>query len=101
MYLRLFPHLRIHLYVVAGFVLSWGIAFIFVCLFQCTPMAKLWEPELAGKCLDPRPIFVANAVLNFLSDMALLCMPITQIARLQMKTAVKLSVCSMFLIGGL
>lgn len=64
-------------------------------------MAKLWEPELAGKCLDPRPIFVANAVLNFLSDMALLCMPITQVARLQMKTAVKVSVCSMFLIGGL
>lgn len=100
MYLRLFPHLRIHVHVVAAFVSVWGLAFIFVILFQCTPMSKQWEPQLEGHCLDPRPVFVANAALNFLSDMALLCMPITQVMRLQMKTPVKLSICSIFLLGG-
>lgn len=101
MYLRLFPNLRIHVHVVGAFVTAWGVAFIFVCLFQCDPMAKQWEPQMEGKCLDPRPIFVTNAVLNFLSDMALLCMPIMQIFRLQMKTALKVSICSIFVLGGL
>lgn len=101
MYVRLFPRLRRLVYTVGGFVSAWGIAFTFALIFQCNPMQKFWEQQVPGTCLDPRPIFVANAVLNFLSDMALLCMPISQVIKLEVQTSVKVSVCSIFLLGGL
>lgn len=101
MYVRLFPRLRKLVTIVGGFVTAWGIAFVIVLIFQCNPVQKFWEPQLPGTCIDPRPVFVANAILNFFSDIALLCMPITQVIKLEVQRSVKVSVCSIFLLGGL
>lgn len=101
MYVRLFPNLRKLVYVVGGFVAAWGVAFMITLVFQCSPIQKLWQPQIPGTCLDPRPIFVTNAILNFISDIALLCMPITQVIKLEVKPSVKVSVCSIFILGGL
>lgn len=101
LYLRLFPMLKYRVWAVAAFVVAWCISFIFVCLFRCTPMAKVWDPLIEGTCLDPGPVFVTNAALNFASDIALLCMPISQVIKLELKMAVKISLCSVFMLGAL
>ncbi|ORY58905.1 uncharacterized protein BCR38DRAFT_400002 [Pseudomassariella vexata] len=101
MYLRIFPskQFKISAAAIAFVVIGWWIAIVFVCIFQCTPVSKAWLPWSEGKCIDLKASFIGNAIPNILTDVAILCMPIGQVWKLQAKLIQKLSLCFAFLLG--
>lgn len=103
MYRRAFDirSLRIQGYVLGGIVISWAIAIILVCIFQCQPIAKAWDPILDGKCLDLKGSFIGNAVPNIVTDIAILALPIRYVWKMVPDRAMRLQLSVVFLLGSL
>ncbi|CCF44726.1 hypothetical protein CH063_00527 [Colletotrichum higginsianum] len=102
MYCRIFPsrNFKIAAMTLGGITIAWCIAIVFVCIFQCTPVAKAYMPWIDGTCIDLKASFIGNAIPNILTDVAILCLPIGQVWKLQVTLAQRLSLCFMFLLGG-
>ncbi|USP77996.1 hypothetical protein yc1106_05270 [Curvularia clavata] len=103
MYLRIFPtnSFRIGSYILGFVTIAWVIAINFVSIFQCMPVKKAWlGPAIDGTCINLKASFIGNAVPNILTDVAILCMPVAQVLKLQVTTAQRASLLFMFLLGG-
>lgn len=101
LYLRLFPLLKHRIWIIGGYILTFGLVFIIVGLLQCTPMEKIGMPTVEGTCLNVTAIFLANAGLHISSDIALLLLPLTQVVKLKVEPVVKASLVSIFMLGAL
>ncbi|KAJ4287561.1 hypothetical protein N0V90_012264 [Kalmusia sp. IMI 367209] len=102
MYTRIFPtpNFRLGAYTLGFITIGWVIAINCVSIFQCKPIKKAWlGPAIAGTCINLKASFIGNAVPNILTDIAILCMPITQVLKLQMSAAQRASLIFMFLLG--
>ncbi|KAK2052452.1 hypothetical protein LY76DRAFT_491844, partial [Colletotrichum caudatum] len=102
MYCRIFPsrNFRIAAIGIGGITVAWWIAILCVCIFQCTPIEKAYMPFIDGTCIDLKASFIGNAIPNILTDVAILCLPVRQVWKLQATLAQRLSLCFMFLLGG-
>ena len=76
-------------------------AFLIVPAAQCHPRSKIWNMEEPGSCVDINKLYVASAVFNLLSDVAMLSVPIFMIWGLQMSIRRKIGVSAIFATGGL
>ncbi|KAM0197815.1 hypothetical protein ACHAPI_004547 [Fusarium lateritium] len=103
MYLRIFPSRRFRQMsaVIAAVVVGWWIAICAVCIFQCSPVKRAWLPWIDGTCINLKASFIGNAIPNIATDVAILCMPVRQILKLQVNLAQKLSLMVIFLLGSL
>lgn len=100
-YLRIFPgrSFRYVCYSVMGIVAtysSWAIVSGFV---NCIPVAKFWNHELPGNCLDFEAIWFFNAAMNITTDIALLLLPMPLLSKLQLPRMQKLALIGVFAIG--
>ncbi|KAG5772141.1 hypothetical protein H9Q72_001547 [Fusarium xylarioides] len=102
MYLRIFPsrNFRLASALIAAVVIGWWIAICAVCIFQCHPIKKAWMPWLDyGTCINLKASFIGNAIPNIATDIAILCLPVRPILKLQVNMAQKLSLLVIFLLG--
>lgn len=76
-------------------------AFFFMFIFACVPRKKIWNPSIPGKCLDMDPTMIASGVINLVSDLAILVVPLLSISSLQMPTRRKVGVSAIFATGAL
>lgn len=62
MYWRIFPTLstKVGCIIIACLSGMWWIAVGLVSMFQCQPIAKAWNPDLPGHCIDDLAYFVDN-----------------------------------------
>jgi len=67
--------------------------------FLCTPVSKLWKPQLAGKCMDPRTYWLSAAGINIGIDFAVLILPLPAITQLRLPCKQKICMVLMFLLG--
>ncbi|KAI9041119.1 uncharacterized protein KD926_007389 [Aspergillus affinis] len=79
--------------------ISWVIAILCVSIFQCTPIAKAWNPALPGHCINVKGSFMGNAVPNILTDAAILSLPAHQVWKLHASLTKRLAVIGIFLLG--
>ncbi|KAI8254000.1 Satratoxin biosynthesis SC1 cluster protein 4 [Colletotrichum sp. SAR11_239] len=102
MYRRIFPSrgFKISAMVLGFLTIGWWISIVLVCVFQCTPVAKAYMPWIDGTCIDLKASFIGNAIPNILTDVAILCLPIKEVWRLQVTVVQRISLCFMFLLGG-
>jgi hypothetical protein len=103
MYCRIFAlrSFKIGAWVLSIATVLWSLIFIFVCIFQCTPIAKAYDPTVPGKCVNLRALFIGNAVPNIVTDAAILMMPVHQVWKLQIKLVQRISVTGVFFLGAL
>ncbi|KAL4860744.1 hypothetical protein BDV12DRAFT_208892 [Aspergillus spectabilis] len=101
-YHRVFPiqWLTIVSYFTGAVVIAYNIGLIFVAAFQCIPLSSLWTGK-PGQCIDPSPPFTALAIVNVVTDFAILALPIQPVLGLNMKTHRKIQVLSIFFLGGI
>ncbi|KAL1615515.1 hypothetical protein SLS56_011784 [Neofusicoccum ribis] len=101
MYMRIFPTkgFKIGAYILGFMTIGWCIAINCVSIFQCHPIKKAWLPTIPGSCINLKASFIGNAVPNILTDVAILCMPIGQVWKLQVTPTQRASLCFMFLLG--
>ncbi|KAJ6038829.1 hypothetical protein N7499_003728 [Penicillium canescens] len=101
MYARIFPTrgFRIAAIILGSIVIGWVVAIICVSVFQCTPLAKAWNPTLSGTCINLKGSFIGNAVPNILTDIAILALPVHVVWGLHATVTHRLSVIAVFLLG--
>ncbi|KAF5552573.1 integral membrane protein [Fusarium mexicanum] len=102
LYLRLFvtKSFRVWSFVVMGVVVGYSIGGIAATIWQCVPIKGAWDKSFDAKCIDSNKFWVAYAVLNILTDVMVLALPIMPIMRLQTSRREKLLLCCIFLLGG-
>lgn len=82
-------------------VTSLFITVLFVDIFQCSPVAYIYDMTIpGGKCINQAAFYVSTAALNLFTDIMVLSIPIIIIARLQMPLRRKLAVCIILCLGG-
>ncbi|KAF2646930.1 hypothetical protein P280DRAFT_441420 [Massarina eburnea CBS 473.64] len=74
-------------------------AFLFSYIFSCWPREKIWNPMVPGRCLSTNKLQLATGILNIISDVECLLVPLWAIWQLQMKMKHKLQVFAVFSVG--
>ena len=78
----------------------WYIINVFMLIFQCSPRAKTWNPLLPGHCFTTfYTINFIAAVINVISDIAMLLLPILWVWKLQMAWKRKIGISLVFASG--
>ncbi|KAH7015789.1 hypothetical protein EDB80DRAFT_638131 [Ilyonectria destructans] len=79
-----------------------GILFIFLAIFQCSPISYSWtgwDGEHEGSCLNMNAIAWANAVISIALDVWMLVIPLQRLWSLNMHWKKKSGVTAMFIVG--
>lgn len=104
LYLRLFPVKKVYRYGVFTlmFVIAAnGVAGDFTSLLSCRPLAKRWDPSLAGDCINVANFWRYISLANIISDVAILLFPLPIVWGLHASLPQKLGLTILFLTGSL
>lgn len=95
--LRITPS-RLHswiIYIATGLTVATGIAFFFICLFQCQPVQFFWNRTLpGGKCFDTKVIIIiayTYSIASMITDFTLSILPMFMVWQLNMGLNIKLA----------
>ncbi|KAL8967611.1 MAG: hypothetical protein Q9183_002828 [Haloplaca sp. 2 TL-2023] len=69
-------------------------------IFQCSPVSYFWTRSGNGSCINLQATFYSMSALTILTDIAILCLPMPIVWKLQMETRKKIGVIGIFLLGG-
>ncbi|KAK2018117.1 integral membrane protein [Colletotrichum eremochloae] len=83
---RIFPRrsFQIVVYIVLTVLVLHGLLFVLLIMFECTPVASIWDRSLDRKCIDINAVTLASAVLSIVEDFVILAMPIPELRRLEL-----------------
>ncbi len=68
-------------------------------IFQCSPREKIWNKQLAGKCVEVKWILNISGGFNTVTDYLILLLPVHAVRRLQMPKTKRLLVVLAFTFG--
>ncbi|KAJ5701249.1 integral membrane protein [Penicillium malachiteum] len=103
-YLRIFPSDRTRRIIKLSIAvtLAYGLAFLFVFAFQCSPVSynwNSWDGTHEGSCVQTNTMVVTAAALNIVLDVWVIALPIPQVLKLQASITTKIQVVFMFSVG--
>ncbi|KAM0328160.1 hypothetical protein ACHAQA_005567 [Verticillium albo-atrum] len=90
---------RIAIWCSVTFLVTHGLLFLLLIIFQCTPVPGIWDKSLDAKCLNVTAIGWAGAVFSILEDIFILVLPISEVRKLQLTLKKRIAVCLMFGVG--
>lgn len=102
LYMKVFSitKLRWLYYLVLVIVSCQFIEELFVIIFQCSPVSKLFHPTtVAGSCIDLYVFYVISFATRLVTDILLFLLPIPHVLRLQMPVGLKAGLVVMFSLG--
>ena len=103
LYLRIFSSSRSFkrtTYAVIAFIFILLFTFLMLHFLQCIPLRTVWTlPPEPAHCFDRHRLLVVGSVLNALTDLLILCLPIPVVARLQLPARKKISIIAIFASG--
>ncbi|EMD87314.1 hypothetical protein COCC4DRAFT_49222 [Bipolaris maydis ATCC 48331] len=93
---------RVMMYTTSAVTVVWGITAVFLIAFQC-PSPQRWDIE-NPQCMDFRSIRTFNAVMNIVTDLALVTVPTLMVIPLQVGSDRKLTLlvgfwCRLIVVG--
>lgn len=98
-------HIRV-IYFTLGLIITYDLAYLLVCTFECTPVKFFWL-ELVGEkgsCIDRQVLtdlsFIA-AGLNTAADIVLGVLPVVIVMGLQLDIRTKIGVASVLAVGSM
>ncbi|KAI9805659.1 MAG: hypothetical protein M1833_005151 [Piccolia ochrophora] len=102
-YRRIFQTRRFRLVslCVAILVAMFYTAALIVRIFACTPISKLWNSSLEGRCVNLYYQLLIIGILNIFFDVLILALPVPMVLRLRLSTARKVGLIGVFMLGGL
>ncbi|KAH9907715.1 hypothetical protein F4778DRAFT_718845, partial [Xylariomycetidae sp. FL2044] len=98
-FLRVFvtPAVQLSAKILLGSVAAWWIAYLFACIFLCTPVEAQWTG--VGECGHYIPLIQSLIATNAIGDIIIMLLPMQSIWTLEMRSADKVGVTSCFLLG--
>ncbi|CAD6588420.1 MAG: hypothetical protein ASARMPREDX12_003322 [Alectoria sarmentosa] len=93
-YWRLFRvSIRIPCYILGAITTCWEIT-------VCIPVSGYWNTKISAKCVNGEHFFLGSSIVNILTDLALLLLPIPYIWRLYRTISQKIALIGIFMLGG-
>lgn len=101
MYYRIFPvgHFKMLAYAIGGFCIAWVITIIFVFIFICVPVQKVWYVDLPGHCVNQVATWCSNAASTIATDIAILVLPMPRVWKLNMSKIQRIGLTIAFGLG--
>ncbi|KAI9840059.1 MAG: hypothetical protein M1819_000252 [Sarea resinae] len=101
LYLRIFPSRRFRytVYATMIFVVAYSISFVFLTIFQCTPIPRAYDKKIPGHCVDNMGQWYSYAVVNIVSDFWILFLPLPSISKLKLPLPQKIGLMGVFALG--
>ncbi|MCJ1455501.1 hypothetical protein MMC28_005856 [Mycoblastus sanguinarius] len=102
LYRRIFPQrwFKHTLIVLGGFIVAYTLAQVFYVIFQCVPISSAWNPNETGKCVPYGSLALAMGIVNILTDITMLILPIPLLWKLNVSGTRKWMLTVMFSLGG-
>lgn len=104
LYKRLFPNKGLHLVInviIGAIVLYIAITFLII-LLACRPIAANWDMMIPGAhCIDKEAFFIYGSVLNMVTDLVILALPLRIVWNLHAGTRLKFELTVTFAVGSL
>ncbi len=70
-------------------------------VFQCRPIKRIWDSDIKAECIDISKLWMVMASFNVVTDFLIVCLPLPQLWKLQMRRGTKLQLMGIFSIGSL
>ena len=103
LYYRLFSpsrRFRLAIYTFAAIVFCQWFSLTLVTIFECRPVAAFWDHTIQGaKCIDLARVTIVSGVLNLMTDVLILCLPIPMVWGLNTTNTQKITLTGIFLLG--
>jgi hypothetical protein len=102
LYRKIFPSTTMMLCCVStqAIVVMWALATIFVALFLCQPIAFNWDNTIpGGECGDTLASWKSTGIVNIITDIVVLLLPIPPLYKLQMALYQKIAIMATFTLG--
>ncbi|KAE8406582.1 hypothetical protein BDV37DRAFT_292122 [Aspergillus pseudonomiae] len=88
------------LHIISAIICGYSVAIVFALIFACNPIQRSWDSSITrGSCIDRNGLYIATAVTNIVSDLALIVVPVPLVLGLQMPRVQKLGLLFMFVVG--
>ncbi|KAF6237601.1 hypothetical protein HO173_004491 [Letharia columbiana] len=97
------PMFRHILRAMGGFVIAYSVAGTLGTILQCVPLSDLWKPPSNGPpvCIDFGTLVITTGVLNIVTDITILSLPIPLVWGLQVSKPRRWQLVTVFSLGGL
>lgn len=89
------------IYFFMAIMLAYYIPAVIVKIRICNPIARFWNRDIHGTCLDETAIILADSIISVVSDLIILLLPLPLTLSLQMPMKRKMRVMSILGAGGL
>ncbi|KAL7931949.1 hypothetical protein V8C35DRAFT_308954 [Trichoderma chlorosporum] len=101
LYLRIFPDRKFRLAVISVMAVTaaYTLAAVLLTIFACKPIEKSWNKALPGVCVNSISIWYSTSVLNIITDLLIIVLPLNEIRRLQLPMMKKLLLGGLFSLG--
>lgn len=86
-------------YGLMAFTVGFGISFFVAFLTRCSPVSQEWDPQPDGWCRPVIKTELASNSINLVLDLAIVCLPMPWLWKLNMATANKVVAMIMFSFG--
>ncbi|KAL4728223.1 hypothetical protein ACLX1H_004965 [Fusarium chlamydosporum] len=80
-------------------MIAWSVTIVFLNVLICIPVAKFWNHDMPGKCLNPLTIWYLMASVNLVTDFAIFCLPLPVIKSLNLPRKQKIMLFAIFSLG--
>ena len=102
LYNRIFDgefRIRVVVWATLAVVLASALSFIFVFIFMCDPIRQQWTIDRVGHCKDQISVLKWLITVNFVTDVAVVCIPLRRVWKLQMCMTEKVTIVLCFALG--
>lgn len=106
-YHRMFPNsattlkFKVGVYGLAAVSVILGLGTFIACIFECDLTSLYWDRTSYGLCIDMKAFLLSTAILNLVTDISILILPVSVVWKLQIKKSQKVAISGIFLLGGL
>lgn len=85
-----------------GLITALWLVFFLAAVFACKPVEFFWDKSIpGGQCVDLEKLYLANASLSVMMDVAVLLLPVRAVWKLTMSKRQKTELAGLFLSGSL
>lgn len=82
------------------FLTAMTLASLLVCVLQCIPLQKMWNPAVSGHCVEFGKFALAMSCINICTDVFMLALPLPVVWGLKINATQKWLVSLSFVMGG-
>jgi hypothetical protein len=86
-------------YLIISLNVAWMLQTILTGILICRPITMNWDPTARGQCGNQTLAFAAVSIVDIVTDMAIIILPLRMVASLQMKKTYKVALICVFGFG--